>query len=326
MAITSASEMPIPVTSVTAPESPVQETSPKASSLIDSLPSSSPGLVSHLSAVAPLPIRPYGHPNTCMGRLKTTAETINRFLRDNWKYILLYILAWALIVACHHAVAITLTIWLGIGLGIGLIFWSFLVSNCLDRDNKNPNMNSLWNLINYGLQQLDPNGTRQILLATIIASISSLIYAIPQAVGFVIGFSIGNQIGITATYGLRFGDEANYVADKQAHQKKIRKIKKAIYERQLFKQQLILQKQLQLIASKVLSEEDRQNMLDPLNSLQLGINIPLPYIFDLPPEEGSRTHLLDDIDLLIERTNQQLLSLSQQYLHLQQEPERIIEE
>lgn len=108
--------------------------------------------------------------------------------------------------------------------------------------------------------------------------------------------------------------------------KKIRKIKKAIYERQLFKQQLILQKQLQLIASKVLSEEDRQNMFDPLNSLQLGINIPLPYIFDLPPEECSRTHLLDDIDLLIERTNQQLLSLSQQYLHLQQEPERIIEE
>lgn len=67
-------------------------------------------------------------------------------------------------------------------------------------------------------------------------------------------------------------------------------------------------------------------MFDPLNSLQLGINIPLPYIFDLPPEECSRTHLLDDIDLLIERTNQQLLSLSQQYLHLQQEPERIIEE
>ncbi|EPJ32775.1 hypothetical protein CP061683_1096A, partial [Chlamydia psittaci 06-1683] len=37
-----------------------------------------------------------------MDHARSVGEKISTFLRDNWKYILLYILAWALILACHH--------------------------------------------------------------------------------------------------------------------------------------------------------------------------------------------------------------------------------
>ncbi|WP_201457066.1 hypothetical protein [Chlamydia sp. 17-3921] len=280
--------------------------------------------LSPLPAIASLPKEPYNLPNTCIGRLRSVAEKINRFLRDNWKYILLYLLAWALIVACHHTVAITLTIWLGIGLGLGVIFGVFS-ANFLDRENKHSNMNSLWNLMNYGLQQLDPNGTRQILLATIIASISALIYAIPQAVGVVIGFCIGNQISITATYGIRFGDEANYVADAKVHQKKLEKIQRAINERQLLKLQLIMQKQILTLVEKSSLEVEKTELKNSLNLLRLEMNTPLPHIFNLPPAESSATNLLENLDTLIAKTNLQLLALSRQQLHLKQEPGRVME-
>ncbi|QEM74015.1 hypothetical protein ABCH17_01145 [Chlamydia abortus] len=272
-----------------------------------------------LSLMNILPYRPA--PRTCMDHARSVGEKISTFLRDNWKYILLYILAWALILACHHTMAVTLTIWLGIGLGVGVLFGIF-TANVLDRKNKYKNTNSLWNLMNYGLQQLDPNGTRQILLATIIASISSLIYAIPEAVGFTIGACIGNQISILISYGLRLGDDDNYVADRQAFDKKVAHIQKAINQYQLIKNQMIIQKQI----SEIAAQQNNPQMTNTLHTLQLQMNMPLPYVFDAPKTQF-RDHLhFSDPDFVIASANQRILSLSQTLTHLRQEPNRVVEE
>ncbi|BAE81083.1 conserved hypothetical protein [Chlamydia felis Fe/C-56] len=272
-----------------------------------------------LSHLKILPYRP--SPKTCMDHIRSVGEKISLFLRDNWKYILLYILAWALILACHHVMAVTLTIWLGIGLGIGVVFGIF-TANVLDRKNKYKNTNSLWNLMNYGLQQLDPNGTRQILLATIIASISSLIYAIPEAVGFTIGACIGNQISILISYGLRLRDDDNYVADRAAFDKKVANIQKAINFYQLVKNQMIMQKQLSAIAT----QQNTPQMTSTLHSLQLQMNAPLPYIFDMPKMQHQDHLHFSDPDLVIASANQRILSLSQTLTYLRQEPNRVVEE
>lgn len=276
--------------------------------------------ISSREPLSSLSILPYqSSPQTCRDYVRLIGEKISRFLRDNWKYILLYILAWAIILACHHAVAATLTIWLGIGLGAGVIFGIF-TSNVLDRQNTYKNINSMWNLMNYGLQQLDPNGTRQILLATIIASISSLIYAIPEAVGFAIGATIGNQISILTIYGLRLGDNS-YVADQEAFNKKVVSIQNALNHYQLIKNQMILQKQI----SEIAQYQNSGELTSALHTLQLQMNFPLPYAFDAPDLEYNDQLHFSNPDLVIATANQRILALSRVLSDLRQEPNRIIE-
>ncbi|ANH78855.1 hypothetical protein [Candidatus Chlamydia sanziniae] len=257
--------------------------------------------------------------------VRSVLEKISRFLRDNWKYILFYILAWALILICHHAVAMTLTIWLGIGLGIGVIV-GIITSNFLDKENKYKDYNSLWNWIHYGIQQLDPHGTRQILLATIISSISALIYAIPQAVGCVIGFCIGNQISIKATYQLRFGEEATYTLDKKAHENQIASIQSAINGYQLLKHQMIMQKQIQILLEVNQSANQNAVLSQTMDSLKLETSWPLPYTVDIAGLGRSQTWLSENPNTVIEKANQCIQTLSQTLVHLKQEPDRVIEE
>ncbi|VVT42939.1 hypothetical protein BOKEGFJH_00464 [Chlamydia avium] len=286
---------------------------PFPESRIHGLTISSRDPLSHLEI---LPHRP--SPQTCKDYLCSIGEKISLFLRNNWKYILLYILAWVIILACHHTMAATLTIWLGIGLGAGVIFGIF-TSSALDRKNAYKNINSIWNLMNYGLQQLDPNGTRQILLATIIASISSLIYAIPEAVGFAIGATIGNQISILTIYGLRLGNN-NYVADQETFNKKIENIQSALNHYQLIKNQMIIQQQI----SEIAQHHNNIELTDALHTLQLQMNSPLPYIFDSPYGNGGLLHF-GNPELVIATANQRILALSYTLMNLRQEPNCIIE-
>ncbi|WP_100934033.1 hypothetical protein [Candidatus Chlamydia corallus] len=284
--------------------------------------------ISVLNPLSELKIVPYNQgTSSWTARLKNAAEKIGLFVQRNWKYILLYILAWALILVCHHTVALTLTIWLGIGLGIGVVFGIF-TATCVDKENKYRHVNSLWNLINHGILQLDPNGTRQILLATIIASISALIYAVPQAVGLVIGFSIGNQLSINTVYGARLGDEATYAIDRKAHQKRIENIEQAINQHQIVKHQMITQKQL-----NALIEAHRSNQVDPeaanaFTSLKLNLNQPMPYSFSMPECSVPSTYLdlnRNTPDDIIARADQCIMTLSQTLQQIKQEPDRIIE-
>ncbi|EPP34500.1 putative transmembrane protein [Chlamydia ibidis] len=303
-------------------EESVESRSPSSNALVNSPLGQVNGLaISQLPPLSPLNISPYyPTPKTCQDRILATAEKISLFLRNNWKYILLYVLAWSLILACHYTVALTLTIWLGIGLGAGVVFGIF-TANVLDRDNKYNNINSLWNLINYGLLQLDPNGTRQFLLATIIASISSLIYAIPEGVGFMIGACIGNQISIMTTYGIRLGNNLGYVSDTKAFNKKVLKIKNAINQYQIIKHQLILQQQIAAIVSR----QNDDTFAEEVQSIELNMNHPLPYMFDTHHPNAEHTLHFTDPNLSLSSVNQSILALSQVLVQLNEEPNRVVE-
>ncbi|SPN73239.1 hypothetical protein C10C_0050 [Chlamydia serpentis] len=261
-------------------------------------------------------------------RLKAAAQKIGLFLQNNWKYILLYILAWALILVCHHTVALTLTIWLGVGLGVGVIFGIF-TATCIDKENKHKHVNSLWNLINYGILKLDPNGTRQILLATIIASISSLIYALPQAVGLVIGFSIGNQLSINTVYGMRLGDKAAYAIDRKAHERRMENIQNAINQTQILKHQMVIRMQLNAIR-EALQNTQENSITTVLDTIQLQMHQPFPYCFSTPDCNLNPSIQLDlnkksPLEI-IHVADQYIMTLSETLRQITLEPDSIIEE
>lgn len=243
--------------------------------------------------------------------LLRVAEKVGRFLRKNWKYILLYLLAWALILACHHAVAVTLTIWLGIGFGAGLIFGIF-TSTVLDPGNKSP-INTSWNLISSGLQQLDPYGTRQLLLATIIASVSALIYAIPQVMGAAIGFVIGNQLSASISYGLRLG---HHSTASQTHLERIEKIRRTIILYHILKNQMLLQKQINQLQGG--STDADTSIHASHNSLDFS-----PILLHIPsfPELHFQTGIPNESnEAMIAAVELRIIALTQTLLQLQSDP------
>lgn len=258
--------------------------------------------------------------HTCSDCVRAVANKIGLFIKNNWKYVLLYILAWTLILICYHSIAATLTIWLGIGLGSGIIFGIF-TSNFLDRSNKYRQVNSLWNLINHGLQQLDPHGTRQFLLATVIASISSLIYAIPEAIGFTIGAMLGNQLSIAAVYGLRLREDESNLEDDTL--KKIQDIKSKINQYQTIKNQIILQKQIDALAA----EQHQPIVAASLEAIKLHYNVPLSHFYDITSPHHNHASLYPEhADGTLQTINARILSLMQSLAILRHEPNQVMED
>lgn len=294
---------------------------------------------SESALINPLPIVDHNiHPNKgCCGILKKSLEKIGAFLKANWKYILLYILAWGLVLACHAPVALTLTIWLGIGFGAGVI-WGIFSANVLDKQNKYKHINSIWNLLNHGLMQLDPNGTRQLLLAAIIASISALIYAIPQTIGFIIGACIGNQISINTCYGIRLGEDAQYIIDPNLHKQKIAQLESTINLYQSVCNQIRLQQQLLLLnleknpsiksnqdtTSEHSTEDTTTPTPKPEESAYLNVTFNIHSIIRYPIESNLviPSNSLEAIVFIQNR----ILALTTQLQQLKETPDRIVED
>lgn len=157
--------------------------------------------------------------------LKTINKTIN-FIRDSWKQLLAYIFAWGVVIACtglmygFHAVAFPFAI----GMGCGFIFGGitgiltvtvfddkkkkdFGIENQVVSDvrNKTVKINTLWDLLNHGIEQLDPNGTRQIFLAVAVTVILAASVVFPYVIGALFGIFIGNQLVTKAGQGRRLG-------------------------------------------------------------------------------------------------------------------------
>lgn len=275
-----------------------------ANTVVAETPTASTSSLAALSTLVPEPIQN-------QNRLRAVIHTIGDFLQRNWKYLLLYILAWSLILICHSSVAVVLSIWLGIGFGAGVVL-GIISANFLDKHNKHPHLNSLWNITNHGLQQLDPNGTRQFLLATIIASISALIYASPHAIGFIIGAFLGNQTSILAAYGRRFKAGPGYVADRDLFNKQEKQIRRAILQCQLVRNQMILQKRLDILQRR------------SHNQTKTIIIRPLTDRISIPGDMGNDI-LYNKSKTAITILNHKIAQLKQSLAHLYDCPTRVIE-
>ncbi len=258
-------------------------------------------------------------PTQSKNRVRAVANTIGDFLQRNWKYLLLYTLAWSLILICHSSVALVLSIWLGIGFGAGLIL-GVISANFLDKNNKYPHLNSLWNITNHGLQQLDPNGTRQVLLATIVASISALIYASPQAIGFAIGAFLGNQTSTLVVYGYRFKSGPGYIADRDLFNKQEERIRQALMQCHLIRNQMILQHHLDLLKRR----SHHKSSLRISQSKTITIR-PLTDRVSLPEDIGSDL-LCKNPQTAISILNNKISQLNQSLAQLYDCPTRVIEQ
>lgn len=129
--------------------------------------------------------------------LKSGGEKTARFVKDNWKQLIGYILAWAVIITCtgllygFEGVALPLTIGLGCGIAFGIIAGILSVKS-YDSEGKY----TLWNLLNQGIQGLDENGTRQIVSTVAVTVILAASVVFPYVMGAVFGLFIALQMTV----------------------------------------------------------------------------------------------------------------------------------
>jgi hypothetical protein len=129
----------------------------------------------------------------------------SKFIVENWSTIIALGVAWGIIIAgigAMHgfdAVALPFTIGIGVGCGFGLVT-GYLTVTVLDPDNKRSRYNTLWNLINEGIFQLEAHGTRMILLSIAVTVLLWAAVSLPKPIGFFCGLLIGNQFATGAGF------------------------------------------------------------------------------------------------------------------------------
>lgn len=131
--------------------------------------------------------------------MKAVTTRVQRFVRENWKTVMLYVFAWGVIVGFSgflygfKAVALPLTIGMGAGFVVGGLA-GVLTTTIFDPLDKYNGKNSAWDVINMGINKLDPNGTRQVVLGIAITVILAAAVIYPHALGAIFGVLVGNQL------------------------------------------------------------------------------------------------------------------------------------
>jgi hypothetical protein len=161
---------------------------------------------------------------------RAAADKISLFVKNNWKPLLAYLVAWSVIIASSgllygfKAVALPLTIGLGAGLGFGLIV-GILTAKAFGSKE------TLWNRLNSVIERLDPNGTRQIVLAVGVSVLLAASVVFPYVLGGLFGMFIGNQLAVKVATEQNLGrspkDKKN---EKEALQKEALDMKWKIEE------------------------------------------------------------------------------------------------
>lgn len=139
-----------------------------------------------------------------------TAARLVRYIKQYWTTILALGIAWGIIVAGigamygFNATALPFTIGISIGFGVGLMT-GLLTVKVLDPKNQHVNeegwaYNTLWDLINAGLYQLDPNGTRMILLSVVVTVLLWAASYLPTPIGLLFGLLMGNKLATGAGF------------------------------------------------------------------------------------------------------------------------------
>jgi sterol desaturase/sphingolipid hydroxylase (fatty acid hydroxylase superfamily) len=127
--------------------------------------------------------------------LQPAAEKTASFVKKNWQQLIGYIVAWGVVVICtgllygFQAVALPLTIGLGGGIAFGCIAAILSLNSYDPKGCRTP-----WNLLNRGIQGLDQNGTRQIVLAVSVTVLLAAAVVYPYVMGALFGIFIAWQV------------------------------------------------------------------------------------------------------------------------------------
>lgn len=153
------------------------------------------------------------------------------FVKRNWRQIISYFFAWGTIIACtglmygFQAVSLPLTIGMGCGVAFGLIT-GILTVKVFPSGRVTP-----WNLLNNGIGQLDPNGTRQIVLSVAVTVVLAASVVFPYVLGALFGIFIGIQIatkiGVNGDLGQDPDDDKS---EKESLKRQMEEMQKKLVE------------------------------------------------------------------------------------------------
>lgn len=136
-----------------------------------------------------------------------TDEGIVRFVKNNWKRLFLYTLAWAIIVSGmgmmygFKVTAIPLTIGIGCGAAFGVLT-GILTACVFDKKNSRPT-NTLWGFLNRAFNSLDANGTRAIVVSVCVTVVLAAAVVFPYALGAIFGIIIGNHLATKISFNVK---------------------------------------------------------------------------------------------------------------------------
>ena len=155
---------------------------PRAAAYLDTRSGQLMGIVAYAADSVFSPIA-----ETCQ---KSAEKTIG-FIKDNWRQLVAYVSTG--LMYGFQTVALPLTIGFACGIAFGLIT-GILTVKVFDPKGKI----TLWNLLNQGIEKLDPNGTRQIVLAVAITVLLAASVVFPYVMGALLGIFVGNQLATKA--------------------------------------------------------------------------------------------------------------------------------
>jgi len=160
----------------------------------------------------------------------SAAEKTISFVKNNWRPLVAYLFAWGIIITCtglmygFEAVALPLTIGLACGLVFGIIT-GILTVKVFDPSGQL----TIWNLLNQGIERLDPNGTRQIVLAVAVTVLLAAAVVFPYIIGAVLGHILGNQLATKTGSGRDLGtDPTKHKNEKEALKQQINDMEQKI--------------------------------------------------------------------------------------------------
>lgn len=175
--------------------------------------------------------------NAVKGSIARAAGLTANFIQKNWKRILCYLVAWSVILICSgvlygfQAVAFPLSIGFAIGCGLGGIM-GILTTTVLDPENHHNGINTAWGFLNSGIEKLNQNGTRQIVLSISVTVLLAAAVIFPYALGGVLGFVAGDQlatkIGFQQDLGHDSHDEATRTRRLESLQEQLSKLQEQI--------------------------------------------------------------------------------------------------
>lgn len=156
--------------------------------------------------------------------IKSSSDKTSKFIKNNWKSIIAYILAWNIVIVCSgllysfQAVAIPLSIGFGGGALLGGIS-GLLTTHVFDANGNWTGKNTAWDVINIAINHLDPNGTRPIVTSISVTVLLAAAVIYPYVIGALLGALVANQVITKIGFGRNLGpdplDHRNKVATIQ---------------------------------------------------------------------------------------------------------------
>ncbi|MCB1084447.1 MAG: hypothetical protein KDK61_09070 [Simkania sp.] len=151
--------------------------------------------------------------NPIVYNVTNCANKTASFIQNNWRSLILFIVAGGVIIGgvglMYGFEAVSLPLVIGFGCGLPIASLSgIIVTKWIDPEGKIEN-NTLWQLINAGLNKLPANGARPIVISVAVTVILAASAVFPLVMGIGFGILIGNHVATKIGLQQNFSSEGS---------------------------------------------------------------------------------------------------------------------